>query len=105
MSVETRAADIEVYLDWLDEALADALQRLISQWWERGEFERLKCIELLFVLGWKNKEVAEHLARDTASFSYGGQKYRMQPLAVFVVGGRCRAQPVRRAGPADRRAR
>ena len=43
-------------------ALADALQKLISQWWERGEFERLKCIELLFVLGWKNKEVAEHLA-------------------------------------------
>lgn len=43
-------------------ALADALQTLITQWWERGEFERLKCIELLFVLGWKNKEVAEHLA-------------------------------------------
>lgn len=42
-------------------ALAEALQRLISQWWERGEFERLKCIELLFVLGWKNKDVAEHL--------------------------------------------
>ena len=42
-------------------ALADALQRLISQWWERGEFERLKCIELLFVLGWKNKDVAEQL--------------------------------------------
>ena len=42
-------------------ALANALQRLISQWWERGEFERLKCIELLFVLGWKNKDVAEQL--------------------------------------------
>ncbi len=41
--------------------LADAMQRLISQWWERGEFERLKCIELLFVLGWKNKDAAEHL--------------------------------------------
>lgn len=41
--------------------LADALQRLIAQWWERGEFERLKCIELLFVLGWKNKDAAEYL--------------------------------------------
>jgi chemosensory pili system protein ChpA (sensor histidine kinase/response regulator) len=29
-------------------------------------------------------EVAEHLARDSASFSYGGQKYRLQPLAIFV---------------------
>ena len=45
-----------------DEAvLADALQKLISGWWDRGEFERLKCIELLFVLGWKNKDAAEHL--------------------------------------------
>jgi chemosensory pili system protein ChpA (sensor histidine kinase/response regulator) len=29
-------------------------------------------------------EVLEHLAHDSASFSYGGQKYRLQPLAVFV---------------------
>ena len=42
--------------------LAQALQALITQWWERREFERLKCIELLFVLGWKNKEAAEHLS-------------------------------------------
>lgn len=42
--------------------LAAALQKLILQWWERGEFERLKCIELLFVLGWKNKDTAEHLS-------------------------------------------
>ncbi len=42
-------------------ALADGLQSLIQQWWERGEFERLKCLELLFVLGWKNKDAANHL--------------------------------------------
>ncbi len=42
--------------------LTDALQKLIAQWCDRGEYERLKCIELLFVLGWKNKEVAEHLS-------------------------------------------
>jgi chemosensory pili system protein ChpA (sensor histidine kinase/response regulator) len=29
-------------------------------------------------------EVAEHLVHDSASFSYSGQKYRLQPLAVFV---------------------
>jgi chemosensory pili system protein ChpA (sensor histidine kinase/response regulator) len=29
-------------------------------------------------------EVAEHLGRDSASFDHGGQKYRMQPLAIFV---------------------
>lgn len=41
--------------------LADALRGLIGQWVQRGEFERLKCIELLFVLGWSNKAVAEQL--------------------------------------------
>ncbi len=41
--------------------LAEALQTLITQWWEQGEFDRLKCIELLFVLGWKNKEAAQQL--------------------------------------------
>jgi chemosensory pili system protein ChpA (sensor histidine kinase/response regulator) len=29
-------------------------------------------------------EVATHLARDTASLTYGDQKYRLQPLAIFV---------------------
>lgn len=45
-----------------DRLLGDGLQTLIRQWIERGEFERLKCIELLFVLGWSNKAVAERLA-------------------------------------------
>jgi RNA polymerase sigma-70 factor (ECF subfamily) len=38
------------------------LKTLIGQWLERGEIERLQCIELLFVLGWSNKEAARHLA-------------------------------------------
>lgn len=42
--------------------LRAALQTLIDGWRERGEFERLKCIELLFVVGWPNKDVAAHLA-------------------------------------------
>ncbi|MFO1401091.1 MAG: response regulator [Steroidobacteraceae bacterium] len=29
-------------------------------------------------------EVAEHLGRDAASYNYGGQKFRLQPLALFV---------------------
>lgn len=44
-----------------ERVLAAALKSLVEQWQTRGEFERLKCIELLFVLGWGNKEVAEHL--------------------------------------------
>jgi RNA polymerase sigma-70 factor (ECF subfamily) len=44
------------------QALRDSLAVLIKHWLERAEFERLKCIELLFVLGWPNKEVAQALA-------------------------------------------
>ncbi|MFN9373323.1 MAG: RNA polymerase sigma factor [Planctomycetaceae bacterium] len=43
------------------ELLTNALRQLILQWRERREFERLKVIELLFVLGWPNKRVASEL--------------------------------------------
>lgn len=42
--------------------LGNCLKSLIQSWLSRGEFERLKCVELLFVLGWPNKEVATELA-------------------------------------------
>lgn len=39
----------------------DCLQSLIDQWLKDGELERLQCAELLFVLGWLNKDVAHRL--------------------------------------------
>jgi RNA polymerase sigma-70 factor (ECF subfamily) len=39
----------------------DCLQSLIDQWLKNGELERLQCAELLFVLGWANKDVAHRL--------------------------------------------
>ena len=47
--------------DTESEILAECLRELIGGWLERGEFERLMCIELLFVLGMPNKAVAEQL--------------------------------------------
>ena len=44
-----------------ERTLADALGQLIRQWISRGQFERLKCMELLFVRGWQNKQVAAAL--------------------------------------------
>ena len=41
--------------------LREGLEALIEQWLKHEEFERLKCIELLFVLGWPNKEAARAL--------------------------------------------
>ena len=41
--------------------LGDCMRGLIQSWFSRGEFERMKCVELLFVLGWSNKDVAAEL--------------------------------------------
>ena len=41
--------------------LGNCLKTLIQSWFSRGEFERLKCVELLLVLGWPNKEVSSEL--------------------------------------------
>lgn len=44
-----------------ERVVRDGLAMLIEQWRQRGDFERLMCIELLFVLGWPNKDVARRL--------------------------------------------
>src|SRR5690606_35208311 len=41
--------------------IAECLRDLILGWKAKGEWERLKCIELLFAGGLANKEVAERL--------------------------------------------
>lgn len=41
--------------------IARCLQRLIHGWLQNGELERLECAELLFVLGWANRDVALRL--------------------------------------------
>jgi RNA polymerase sigma-70 factor (ECF subfamily) len=44
-----------------EQIIGECLQSLIEQWQASGEFERLQCMELLFVLGWSNKAAAERL--------------------------------------------
>jgi len=44
-----------------EKVVAECLRSLIELWTQENQFERLKCIELLFVLGWANKAVAERL--------------------------------------------
>ena len=42
-------------------ALVKAMGEMIAHWRRRGQWERLQCIELLWVRGWSNKEVAARL--------------------------------------------
>jgi RNA polymerase sigma-70 factor, ECF subfamily len=41
--------------------LAESLGLIVRDWLERGEYERLRCLELLIVKGWANKDVARYL--------------------------------------------
>ncbi|MDA7950642.1 MAG: sigma-70 family RNA polymerase sigma factor [Pirellulaceae bacterium] len=43
------------------EALQEALSKQIRRWKEKGEWQKLKCAELLFVRGFGNKEVSAKL--------------------------------------------
>lgn len=44
-----------------EDAIVDALQTQIDKWKERGDWTKLKCIEMLFVVGKSNKEAAAEL--------------------------------------------
>jgi RNA polymerase sigma-70 factor (ECF subfamily) len=44
-----------------EKAIVEALCYQVARWKERGDWTKLKCIELLIVRGWANKDVAEEL--------------------------------------------
>ena len=44
-----------------EQALADALREQVEHWTRRDDWTKLQCMELLFVRGQANKEVAERL--------------------------------------------
>ena len=41
--------------------LTEAVGNLVREWRGKGDFSRLKCLELLIVKSWANKDVAKHL--------------------------------------------
>jgi RNA polymerase sigma-70 factor (ECF subfamily) len=42
-------------------ALVAVLRELFDHWRARGDWEKIKCMELLFVRGWANKDAAAAL--------------------------------------------
>ncbi len=41
--------------------LTEAMGVLVREWLAKADFDRLRCLELLIVKGWPNKDVAKHL--------------------------------------------
>lgn len=42
-------------------AIARSLKQMIDHWWDKADFVRIQVLELLFVKGWANKDVAKFL--------------------------------------------
>jgi RNA polymerase sigma-70 factor, ECF subfamily len=59
------------------EAVARSLRNLVANWQEKDDFLRLKVLELLWVKGWPNREVAAHLGiaeQQVANFRHAAMK-------------------------------
>lgn len=41
--------------------LAESMRQLVKEWMGREDYGRIRCLELLIVKGWANKDVARHL--------------------------------------------
>jgi RNA polymerase sigma-70 factor (ECF subfamily) len=44
-----------------EKLLADAMGQLVREWLAREDYDRVRCLELLIVKGWANKDVAKYL--------------------------------------------
>ncbi|QEG34684.1 RNA polymerase sigma factor [Bythopirellula goksoeyrii] len=56
-----------------DEAVATGIAEQIEKWQSAGDWQKIQCMELLFVMGWPNKQVAEELdlsEQQVANFKY-----------------------------------
>ena len=59
------------------QALAECLGRLLKEWQENGDYMRIKVLELLFVKGWANCDVADFLKiseQQVANFRFAALK-------------------------------
>jgi RNA polymerase sigma-70 factor (ECF subfamily) len=78
-----------------ERVLTDGMRQLVGEWSARSDYNRLRCMELLIVSGWANKEVAEYLhITEQAVASYKFQTIarlkemaRRAGLAVDELGG------------------
>ena len=68
-SGERRAAE--------EQMLAKSLGELVKEWLDRGDFDRIRCLELLVVKGWANKDAAKFLGLTEQAVA----SYKFQTIA------------------------
>ncbi len=57
--------------------LVESLGVLVREWIGRGEYDRVRCLELLLVKNWANKEVAQYLGMTEQAVA----SYKFQTIA------------------------
>lgn len=60
-----------------ERVLSESMGQLVREWLGRGDFDRIRCLELLVVKGWANKDVARHLALTEQAVA----SYKFQTIA------------------------
>ncbi len=72
-------------------AVATAVAQEVDHFQSRGQWEKLKCVELLFVRGWPNKEVAASLGLSEKSVASCKFEFLAQLRAAIRTQGLSRA--------------
>ncbi|WP_165250027.1 RNA polymerase sigma factor [Paludisphaera soli] len=60
-----------------EQLLSESMGRLVREWLGRGDFDRIRCMELLIVKGWANKDVARRLGLTEQAVA----SYKFQTIA------------------------
>ena len=60
-----------------EKVLGESMGRLVREWLARGDFDRIRCLELLVVKGWANKDVARGLGLTEQAVA----SYKFQTIA------------------------
>jgi RNA polymerase sigma-70 factor (ECF subfamily) len=83
-------------------AITRCLGLMVRQWQEKGDFLRLKVLELLWVKGWQNRDVAAFLSiseQQVANFRFAAVKKLSEHIRGAGLPGD--VFPELRAGPAE----
>ncbi|MFO0960824.1 MAG: sigma-70 family RNA polymerase sigma factor, partial [Isosphaeraceae bacterium] len=57
--------------------LTEALSQLVGEWFDKGDYDRIRCLELLLVKGTANKDVAKYLGMTEQAVA----SYKFQTIA------------------------
>ncbi|MSR54300.1 MAG: RNA polymerase sigma factor [Gemmataceae bacterium] len=71
-------------------AIGRALRQMIDQWRDKGEFARIQVLELIFVKGWANKDVAKLLKlseQQVANYRFAAMKKLTEQIQAAGLPG------------------